>query len=231
MITWQRYKSLFIENSKIVIGAAGSLLVFLIIFLPTVIRLPENFQRVGQEKEKLVLVSERLKIINNLVSLQQSLKSSLSLADKALPSREEVPILMTQIQALATESGVLLKTLQFGGISKATEAGHKKISLQAMLEGSYVNLTSFLKNLEKTSRIIDVETVSFDSRKNQENLSASLGLSAYFLEKETTKIGPTGVALTFTSQSGLETLNYLKTLRVYEPQTEPATVGKSNPFE
>lgn len=224
------YKQLLIENSKIFFGLGGSIVLTLFIFLPTVSRLPENYRKNKEQKAELTNVLQRLENINKLVSFQQSLKSSLALVDKALPSSEEVPSLMTQIQAIATESGVTLKALQFGGLAKVEGVPYRKISLQAILEGTFANLSTLLKTLENSSRLVDVESVAFDTRKGEGGLSAALGLSAYFLD---TAAAPKsdGGALTFTSKVGLETLDYLKKLKIYEPQTSPSTTGKSNPFE
>lgn len=224
------YKQLIIENSKIVFGLVGSGLLLFFIFLPTATRLPTSYQKNKEQKEELKNVTQRLENINKLVSLQQSLKSSLTLVDKALPSAEGVPSLMIQIQAIATESGVTLKALQFGGLAKVEGAPYRKISLQAILEGTFTNLSTLLKTLENSSRLVDVESVAFDTRKGEGSLSAALGLSAYFLDTAVA-VKTDGMALTFTSKVGLDTLDYLKKLKIYEPQTSLSTTGKSNPFE
>ncbi len=225
------YKQLIIENSKIVFGLGGSLVLFLFILLPTAGGLPGVYKKNNEQSAELKNVSQRLENINKLVSLQQSLKSSVSLVDKALPSSEQVPALMTQIQAIATESGVTLKALQFGGLVKIEGAAYRKISLQAILEGTFSNLFSLLKNLETSSRIVDVESVAFDTRKGEGALSATLGLAAYYLDASLAVKNEPGAAMTFTSKGGLDTLDYLKKLKVYEPKTRPSTTGKSNPFE
>lgn len=225
------YKSFIIENGKIFFGLGGSLLLFLAVVLPTVLNIPPTYRELGQQKKELQSVSQHLKNINDLVTLQQSLKSSLVLIDAALPSKEEVPNLMIQVQSIATESGITLKAVQFGGIAKVEGSAHQKITLQTVLEGSFGSLLTLLKSLENSSRIIDVESLNFDARKGEDNLSASFGLNAYFLDEGANKKNSAEVSpASFTSKAGLSTLDYLKNLRIYEPQAVSTSVGKSNPF-
>lgn len=225
------YKSFIIENAKIVFGLGGTLLILLVVLLPSVLNIPQTYRDLGQQKKELQVVSQHLRNINDLVDLQQSLKSSLVLIDAALPSKEEVPNLMIQVQSIATESGITLKAVQFGGIAKVEGSAHKKITLQTVLEGSFASLSSLLKSLENSSRIIDVESLNFDSRKGEDNLSAAFGLSAYFLPEEGNKKNSGEVSpASLSSKTGLATLDYLKNLRIYEPQAVSTSVGKSNPF-
>lgn len=226
-ITLVKYKELILENIKIVIGLAGSALLALFVIMPAVANLPKLYESNKKQQVQLNSLSKRLSKINTLVSTQQAVKSSVTLADRALPSKDDVPGLMNQIQAIATSSGVVLKSLQFSGITKSDDGSYKKINMQAVMEGNFANFLAMLSNLETTSRLIDVNSVSFDSQKGG-GLTASIGLGAYFIEP-----GAVGVSgnLDFSSSLITKTLDYLKKLKPYEPQSINVTVGKSNPFE
>lgn len=216
------------ENTKIFIGLGGSAVLVLAIIFPTVGAIPPVYSKNQESSNQSRDLTDRLSKINTLVSSQQAIKSSVVLADKALPSKDDIPDLMNQIQAIATSSGVSLKSLQFGGITKAPEGDFKKISMQAVMDGNFTNMLNMLSNVEVTSRIINVHSVSFDSQKG-DSLTASLGLNAYFSD---TTAKPTGKSsLDFSSPSITSTLDYIKKLKPYNAQKTDINVGKSNPFE
>lgn len=223
-----KYKEFVMENTKIFIGLGGSaILVFAIVF-PTVSAIPLVYSKNQESSNQSRDLNDRLNKINTLVSSQQAIKSSVVLADKALPSNDDIPDLMNQIQAIATSSGVSLKSLQFGGITKAAEGDFKNISIQAVMDGSFTNMLNMLTNIEVTSRIISVHSVSFDSQKG-DSLTASLGLTAYFSDTTTKPNGKS--SLDFSSPAITSTLDYIKKLKPYSAQKTDINVGKSNPFQ
>jgi len=226
------YKEIILENAKVILGLGLSLGLLLLVFLPTISALPGSISKRNEQEKILGLLEEKSKKINSLLSLSQTIKTDVTLVDKALPSKDEVPSLMTQIQAIATESGVTLKALQFGGISKMPEKIYKKIILQAVLEGGYANILKDLVNLEKTSRIINVESVSFDSRKGEGVLSVSLGLASFFLESGESEFDPLApINLNLSDKGVTQIIDFIKTLKIYEPQVSSIEVGRGNPFE
>lgn len=227
-LTLLKYKDFVLENTKIIIGAGGTLLLVLAIIFPTGTAIPSVYQANLKQTEELALLNKRLKRINSMVSTQQAIKSSVVLADRALPSKDDIPSLMNQIQSIATSSGVSLKSLQFNVITKSEDGTYKKINMQAVMEGSFSNFLKMLENLETTSRLIDVSTLSFDSQKSASGLTVSLGLMSYFVDHDSK--GDSG-NMDFTSPTITSTLDYIKKLRPYESQQVDVVVGKSNPFE
>jgi len=227
-LTIVKYKEFILENTKILIGMGGTLLLVLIIIYPTASAIPAVYSKNREQATELESINGRLKKINTLVSSQQAIKSSVILADRVLPSKDDIPNLMNQIQAIATSSGVSLKSLQFSGVSKSDEGSFKRVNMQAIMDGNFSNFLSMLSNLESTSRMIDVSTVAFDSQKNIGGLTGSIGLTSYFVDSDTK--GVSG-SMDFTSAAITSTLDYIKKLKPYEPQQINVTVGKSNPFE
>lgn len=224
-----KYKEFILENLKVFVGMGGSLALFLIVIMPSFTSIPGLYSSNKEADGKLALLKTRLGKIDSLVASQQSVRSSVVLADKALPSKDDVPELLNQVQSLATSSAVSLKSLQFSGISKAAEGNFNKISVQAAMEGSYGNIVSMLSNFENTSRIINLGSLSFDSSKGGESLEVTLGLISYYLESDPRKV--VNANLDLTSKNINSTLEYLKKLKPYESQRVEVNVGKSNPFE
>lgn len=227
-LTLVKYKDFILENTKILVGLGGAVLLAVAVIFPTASAIPSVYQNNLKQKTDLAAINTRLKKINSMLSAQQAIKSSVILADRALPSKDDVPNLMNQIQAIATSSGVSLKSLQFNGITKSDDGSYKKINMQAVLDGNFSNFLSMLGNLETTSRLIDVSTLSFDSQKSSGSLTVSLGLVSYFVDSDSKALSGN---MDFGSPTITSTIDYIKKLIPYEPQQVNVTVGKSNPFE
>lgn len=228
-LVYSKYKELLLGNIKVFVGVGGSLLLFFTVILPNLNSLPDLYNKNNQESASLVSLKLKLSKIDVLITSAQAVKSGVLLADRALPSKDDVPILLNQIQAIATSSGVALKSLQFSGIAKSEVGSYKKVAVQAILEGSFANIVSMLTNFENTSRIINLSSFSFDSRKSGDNLTVNLGLVSYFLENGPKTASELSLDLSLSQTAA--TLDYLKKLKVYEPQIINTSVGKSNPFE
>lgn len=224
-----KYREFLIENIKVFIGLGGSLLLIFLVVWPGFTSIPALYSQNNEEAANLATLKEKQAKIDGLITSAQAVKSGILLADKALPSKDDVPILLNQIQTIATGSGVTLKSLQFSGIIKAESGSHKKVAIQAVMEGSFSNIESMLTNFENTTRIINLSSLSFDSRKNEGNLTVNLGLVSYFLENDPKSSA--ALSLDLSASQTNATLDYLKKLKPYEPQIINIDVGKSNPFE
>ncbi|MCL5004087.1 MAG: type II secretion system protein M [Patescibacteria group bacterium] len=225
-----RFKAVALENSKILAGLGGGLLLLVLVFLPTVGALAPTFNQLSNDKNTLADLKSQSQKINNYVSLQQPLKSTATLVDQALPDAGNIPDLMTQIQSIASGSAVTLRSLQFGGSTGGSKGSFQTISLQAVFEGSYAGISSLLKNLESTSRLIGVSSISFDAQKDPNDVSSTFVITAYYLP---VAVSPAvdQATLDFQSPATQKVLNFLKNLTPYTPQTTSVDVGKSNPFQ
>lgn len=228
-LTTAKLKEFFLANLKLFLTSILSLLLVLLVLIPALAALPGSYTNRGAELAKLKDLKEKSQGLNELIAIQQSVKAGLSLVDKALPSAADVPSLMTQIQSLATSSGVTLRALQFGGASVKVKEDYQKFSLIASFEGSFQNFFSFIENVETTSRMVNVESVSFDSQRGGGQLSVSLSLASFYLPLDEGQKGDTHLDLK--SPAVVATLDFLKGLKVYEPESLPVVVGKDNPFE
>ena len=231
-----RLTNTLVENLYLAVSVVGSLFFVLVLLLPSFSLIPSlrsEIQVKADELKDLKIKSSRL---NSLIANQNTLKSNLKLVDIAIPSKDNVPTLMTQIQRISTDSGVTLKALQFGAASLNTpsvtsgklDKSIKRVFLQAIAEGPYSNLLSFLRNIETASRIITVDTVSFEANKEDSSVSSNLGLMAYYVEDPP---ADPSFSLDLGSEELKSVLVKVKTLKVYESEVTFSGVGKANPFE
>ncbi len=121
----------------------------------------------------------------NIASLQNSLtqrKEALDKINSSLPDTFQLAPLTYFFQQKSKETGSTLKSVVFldsepqtAATQPATSAPKKvrSISFSIDLIGSYQSLKSFLVALEKSSRIFEVDTVSFASIKDQQGTAPS----------------------------------------------------------
>jgi len=107
-----------------------------------------------------------------------------------LPQRQEIPELIVQLEALASENGLILESLDIKEKKRATETNEKKAAVSSQissqinileislaLSGSYPAFKGFLEALEYNVRIMDVQKIEFSFKKGQEEGAAFLGFN------------------------------------------------------
>lgn len=199
--------------------------------LPTFRSLYQLREERGELREEYAELKEKG---DRLAALEASnLSSYLTTFKVALPDEEKVPELMSQVQAIAKEAGVEVSALQFAG---REEKGTPKVRLQAEVGGDYKSLLSFVEKVEKASRVLKVENLGFTKKEEEGKgegggLSASLGLSSYFLEPPREQKVEAPLEFDLSSSSFQKVLGKVQELKVYEVEPAKGPVGKENPFE
>ena len=90
------------------------------------------------------------------------------------PKNQEPGLLILNIDKLATSNGMILKKIdanegvngaqqQRGGKDKVNEEKFSDFPFQISVSGSYSSFLSFMKALEKSRRLIDIDKLSFDT--------------------------------------------------------------------
>ena len=134
----------------------------------------------GKEDE----LSSQKKYFETLQNTSEELKkyeASLSKIDAALPKTPSLPELLNFIQKASSQSGLSLKGISPASTVPLEKAASEKASLAPngrgeiketrinfLLVGNYPDFKNFLYILEKSSRLIDVENISFSSPKEKE---------------------------------------------------------------
>lgn len=100
--------------------------------------------------------------------------------NQILPNQPEIPELMMQLETMASQNNLILKTINF------TEA-QNEITGQITLAGSYQDLKNYLQALENNLRLIDVINLNFRAAKEESVYDFNLTLKAYYGSKQETK--------------------------------------------
>jgi len=128
-------------------------------------------QRVEEKRNEIKYKQE---YFSNLTETKTELKkyeAELSKIDSALPDDSFMPSLFNYLQKSSSQSGLVLKDMGTFNISQSEKAPNlKEITLSLGVSGPYSSFKSFLSNLEKSTRMIEVESVSFSASQEQQTL-------------------------------------------------------------
>ena len=143
-----------------------------------------NTERAALKNQQRIFISRE----NRLEKLEKITRDYEGIAEEkikkiesVLPSEETLPSIFVQMETLAKESGFVLSSVEIkkkeSGIRNQennpltpfakgeSEDGNKEIGITLKLEnGSYERFKKFLSEVEKNLRILDVISVSFDSK-------------------------------------------------------------------
>ena len=138
----------------------------------------ENENNLAQ-REKLTANLERL------IGQYNERASDLTSFSKAIPQGQNIPELLVNLEALASENGLIFSGVNFK--PKDLKAPNiKTLIMEVKVKGSYPAFQSYLKAMEKSLRLFDVTSVSFNgvapgqANINLNNLEFNLLVNTYY---------------------------------------------------
>jgi len=140
----------------------------------------KSYNKLIEERKELIAKVEQLK------DIYEDRQTDINKVYYALPQRQEIPELIVQLEALASENGLILESLDIKEKKRATETNEKKAAVSSQinileislaLSGSYPAFKGFLEALEYNVRIMDVQKIEFSFKKGQEEGAAFLGFN------------------------------------------------------
>ena len=187
---------------------------------------PKRQQIVAYERD-LAAARQKSEKLSEILSEAKTIEGNLEVAQKALPVEDAVPTLITQLEQVAKQSGVGVQHLGFGGgegdeEAEASRSEVKTISLTTVVDGSYSALQTFLRNLENTSRVVNVTNFRFSPAQEKEGeesaLSVTLGLEAFYLADTESVSAEVPLTLDTSSKEYIDLIRKVKALRIYRPE-------------
>lgn len=133
-------------------------------------------------------VHEKLqKKIYTLYSLQQkynSIQDDIPIVLAAVPQDPQIPTLMGQVQTIARNNNISIKSMQSFQIEAANTEKPRKdfysFSFAITGEGEYGNIISFLTSVTNVQRVVSVDSISITKRSSSQNLEFNVRATAYF---------------------------------------------------
>lgn len=197
--------------------------------------IPSTREEVAAVEANLVVLRQKATRLSEILSEIKTIESNLKAVQTALPDSDSVPSLLIQLEYLARQSGVEVLHLGFGESKESTPAteptedgkegetreevsGVKKISLTAIVTGSSEALQTFLRNLENTSRIVNVISFRFhplQEEGKEDVFSSTLGTEAFYLPEIEEVLLGAPLTLDTASKEYIDLVRKVKALRVY----------------
>ena len=140
----------------------------------------EKYEQFLEEKKELLVKVGQLK------EIYESREEEINKVYYVLPPSADIPNLIVQFEALASENGLILGNLSFSQVETAKKTGkvtwggeaeettavevealgtYQNLEVSLSLTGSYQSFKSFLKALEHNIRLMDIKSISFSSAK------------------------------------------------------------------
>ncbi|MFZ5365752.1 MAG: type 4a pilus biogenesis protein PilO [Patescibacteria group bacterium] len=205
---YHRYRRYFVDirrlyqKKEIIIYTGLTLSLLTIAFFgifalkPTVITIASLIKEVQNKRE----IDRQLQTkINALTSAQTNFAlagNSLTLIDDALPGDPFPSQILYQLEFLAQQEGLTVRSLAVEPVTLLGEAKEKTpgkkipgpdwVSFSLSLSGNFENLSKFVSSLEKLRRLVTIDSLTFAQSKSEEEKVMSLSISGktYFLPKK-----------------------------------------------
>lgn len=137
--------------------------------------------------EREQMVSEQTAILNRLKDLKQQATeraNDIEQFSNIVPAAKNTADLVAMLQALANQNGLEMTALAMGSTQSTQDLPYNAQDISIGLAGGYIPFRSFIDDLEKNIRIIDIDSI--DAAPITEGASIirfSVKARAYFLPK------------------------------------------------
>lgn len=235
------------------------LLVFLFVIRPTYAKYQATKSDIEVQLGEESLLDTKLTELQKAKELQSSIDENIRLTDQAVSDDSEIPTVMAMAQQIALNSGVKVSSFTYVGLSnsdyvvapttttsaipssapvEAKPTGldvsldsevFDAFNLSIAVTGKVSNLTSFVKNIEDSRRLLDISGFSYSVEKESAEITSDfytlkVQLTSYYKSFEN---APPRVAL----DQYTETISGLKKMKYTEIDLTNSRIGKDDPFK
>ena len=140
-------------------------------------------------KEKKIVLEQKQGYFSKLTNISvkmEKYQEQLDKIDSAIPDELSEAAILNFLQEKSFEAGLTVNNVSISApsVSKGQTAVIKKISFSLGLTGSYLSFKKFLSDIYQSSRIIDVDLISFTAPAPKTNFfDFNVNLSAYYYQK------------------------------------------------
>jgi len=151
----------------------------------------QNLKLLGAKvKEKGAELQIEKKYFSEIDEAKEKLKKfeqELSKIDSAIPADPYLPSLCNFLQIAASQNGLVLKkimpsltsSLKEEFVKEGFSSEIKETGMNLTVAGDYPAFKNFLSNLEKTARMIEIESISFSGSEKTATIDFNLRIKVY----------------------------------------------------
>lgn len=141
------------------IAALGTVLIFV---RPEYQKLQEFKKTIEFKQNELASKAEYYSAVQKIAADLESYQAELNKISSSFPAEPFLPALFYYLGQKASQSGLILEKIEFGGT--------EEISISLQLTGSYSSLKNFLLAIEKSVKLIQVQNISFSAPGDSQKL-------------------------------------------------------------
>lgn len=139
-------------------------------------------QLMSQEKDAQAVIDK----IKDLNADYEAMKEETARIDVLLPDKEDLATIITSLEAMAGENGLLLESISFAPpasplVATSEASWWKNLSLQVSASGSYLSFKNFLQSVEKNMRLMEVKSTRLTSQEKDRQFKINIDLETHYL--------------------------------------------------
>lgn len=163
----------------ILIAASLSLLLIFTLVFPRYRDLDYLKKEILGKEAELHSQEEHLQHLLEVSEEIQEREESISKIDSAIPKVAFLPELLNFFQKTASQSGLILEEVLSKAVSSGEEEDIKTTRVDITLKGYYFDFKNFLLIVEKSARLIEIESIHFSSDKSEELFTFELSTKVH----------------------------------------------------
>lgn len=138
-------------------------------------------------EERQAVLDDRSQVVANISSLTKGYAqraSDLERFSNIVPAKKNSAEIVSTIQALATQNGLILNSMALGSAESKEKNPYAVLSVDLGLSGSYPAFRSFLASLEQNIRVMDVISIDASRPGEDPTVGFRLKANAYYLKND-----------------------------------------------
>jgi Tfp pilus assembly protein PilO len=148
---------------------------------PTISTILKLRKEIDDSQFVLNQLENKIKNLSALRKQYSNLQEDLSITTNAITVQPDAQILLAQIQAIAQNSNISIKSLQNLEVEIERNDGspgkdYYSYAFSASGEGSFENISKFMKTLTNMERIVNIDSFSINNSSNQNGDSSQFNI-------------------------------------------------------
>lgn len=212
-----------------------SIVLGILVIYPSIISLPKLKTDLSKNIELENQLATKVIKLNKLVDFKKVVDEDSAIVSKILVSESMVPQLLTQIDQIATESGLEANKLSYSFNETSTPGspsggGTTFVSIALGASGSYSQIQAFLSTLENAARIINVSNFRYTLSESPEKtfLGANFSLNSPYLYVQSNATTDDAINMDITDKKFIDFINKIKLFKYYDITINSEVVNKAS---
>lgn len=204
--------------------------VFLFYVYPSFSEIPVLEAEIAEKRTLQNQLTTKLADLNRLLDFKTIVDQNAALLDGVLVSEPNVPLLLTQIDTIANESGLEVSTLSYAFSSNrgsSDSVNYDSVNVALGAKGNYQQISAFLNSLETSARLVNVDSIRYSESNSEEDsglLNVSFVLTSPYLEVPQETVTDAPISVDVTDEEFIALMDKLKVFRYFRTDLTSAIV-------